>query len=94
MQCGLMKKGNRAEEMEPRSAAAPARDGSQQTIPPICLPLIKTKAICISATALSRPNGSSIHFTDECTVKWREQRYYEARSVAGMTAVFTANRRW
>lgn len=41
------------------------------------------KAICISATALSRPNSRSTHFADECTVKWREQQYYAAHSIAG-----------
>jgi len=38
---------------------------------------------------LSLPDGNSIYFTDECTVKWREQRYYVAHSVAGVTAVLT-----
>lgn len=31
MQCGLMKKVNRAEETEPWSVSLPTKDGSQQT---------------------------------------------------------------
>lgn len=46
-------------------------------------PSYRGKVICISATALSLPNGNSIHFTDECTMKWREQQYYVAHSIAG-----------
>lgn len=52
-------------------------------------PSYQGKGICIPATALSLPNGNSIHFTDECTMKWREQQYYVAHSIAGVTAVFT-----
>lgn len=47
--------------------------------------------MCISATALSLPNGDSIQVTDECTMKWGEQQHYVAHSTAERTAVFTAN---
>lgn len=31
-------------------------------------------------------NGNSVHFTDECVMKWREQQHYGAWSIAGVTA--------
>lgn len=52
-------------------------------------PSYRGKVICVSATALSLPNGNSIHLTDERSMKWREQLYYVAHSIAGVTAVFT-----
>lgn len=90
MQCGLMKKVNCAEEMEPQSLPAPALPTNKLT--PYLSPSYQGRVMCISATALSPPNGNSIHFTDECTVKWREEQYYVAHSIAGMTAVFTEAR--
>lgn len=81
-----MKKVNCAEEIEPQSLSMPAEDKHSSSY---LSPSYQGKVICISATALSLPNGNSIHFTDECTVKWREQQYYVAHSIAGVTAVFT-----
>lgn len=56
-------------------------------------PCYRARVMCVPATALSLPNGSSIHFTDECTMKWREQWYNVVHSIAGVTAVFTEARR-
>lgn len=81
-----MKKVNCAEGIEPQSRSIWAEDGSQQTIPPLCLLLIEAKWYVFLQTALSASNGDSIRFTDECTVKWREQWYYVAHGMAGVTA--------
>ena len=40
--------------------------------------------MCISAIALSIPNGNSIHFTDKCAMKWKKQQYYVGQSISGM----------